>query len=181
MDGYFLRDEVTYISQEAVFVSMQLLYQKPLQPKTVLFPWKVTESGPKRCCSVSPAKGSIIAKGECPSLEARLLPGHTQLQGKFRNRIFMYRGLVLRWNSGLPVLKEGFRGKVSILCHSSLQPWVFFLTIFISFCRIYSHQKDEPENKLSQYGPVIFYSDKHINLMPTSVIAAVLRIDSEII
>lgn len=27
---------------------------------------------------------------------------------------------------------------------------VIFLTVFISFCRIHSQQKDEPENRLSQ-------------------------------
>lgn len=27
---------------------------------------------------------------------------------------------------------------------------LIFLTVFISFCRIHSHQKDEPENRLSQ-------------------------------
>lgn len=33
----------------------------------------------------------------------------------------------------------------------------------------------------SMFGLVIFYSDKHMNLMPISVIAAVLRIDFEIV
>lgn len=36
-------------------------------------------------------------------------------------------------------------------------------------------------NYHSMFGLVIFYSDNHMNLMPVSVIAAVLRIDSEIV
>lgn len=92
-------------------------------------------------------------KGGRPSLKARLLLSHTQLHGTFRNRISTYIQEDLRSaeTPGFQSERKDFRGKLVFSATVVYSFGFFFLTIFISFCRIYSHQKDEPENKLPQY------------------------------
>lgn len=82
----------------------------------------------------------------------RPLWGHTYPKGDSETESMSHRMSAQLQPQGSHVKgrRSGFRGKL-VFSRSSLSPWCFFfLTVFISFCRINSHQKDEPETRLSQ-------------------------------
>lgn len=152
MASYFFKDEVNILVKKYTQLLNQIQKLQFQQDRGNFPPASQNLAGALPAHYLHPKGGAWEEAGECLPFSGQTSPATPDCKGGSEIECWFVEAWAQLTYQGSNVQgrRESGLSKESGISATVIYSFLNFLTVFISFYRIHSHQKDEPENRLSQ-------------------------------